>query len=207
MTDLGHEMPQPKLQLRVGGYYRNRNGHITQIIEFRRGRQFSWADINCQDYRDNGSYSLRESVKSDFDLIAECNEDGSPLVIKKPSAPEWCITKDTPVQTREGREVRVLAVDLVGEYPIAYAAKSCDDNIERLHCCYPNGRRCSDGETDLDLVPAPPKPKVYEAWMNISPEYHPEYHAAFLYATKEEADKCAASDRIDCIYLTGTSKK
>ncbi len=97
MTDLEHETPQPKLQLRVGGYYKDGFGDIIEIKRFIAGDSYPWLDYNNDAYRDDGSNSTIR-----YNLIAECNADGSPIITEKPAAPEWRITKDTPVQTRSG---------------------------------------------------------------------------------------------------------
>lgn len=64
-----------------------------------------------------------------------------------------------PVQTRDGRKVRIICVDKVNtEYPIVALIKY--DNYEQVICYDRNG---DSGEQQLQLINIPEQPK-YRAW-------------------------------------------
>jgi len=76
-----------------------------------------------------------------------------------------------PVQTRDGRPVRILCDNMKGLYPIVglvtYVTTVDGDGVhERLHTWHSSGwhhRNCTGIETPLDLVNVPPKPMKYYA--------------------------------------------
>lgn len=65
-----------------------------------------------------------------------------------------------PVQTRDGRPVRILCTDRKGEFPIVgLIASNYDDDIVR---CWPvSGIYDLDRLRHLDLINVPPKPVKY----------------------------------------------
>lgn len=65
-----------------------------------------------------------------------------------------------PVQTRDGRPVRILCHDFVSPLSIVYAVKN-NDCSEFLSSCYPDGRVTLDHTTQRDLINVPPKPAKY----------------------------------------------
>lgn len=67
-----------------------------------------------------------------------------------------------PVQTRDGRPVRILCLDFASPLSIVYAIKN-NDGSEQLHSCYPNGIKQPHVESWCDLINAPPKPVKYYA--------------------------------------------
>lgn len=70
----------------------------------------------------------------------------------------------TPVQTRDGKKVRIIAVDIVGsEYPVVAAVtQGVFESLERYTS---DGRFGLAPSHHLDLVPIPPK--RVEVFLNI----------------------------------------
>ncbi len=91
-----------------------------------------------------------------------------------------------PVQTRDGRPVRILATDLKGEYPIAGAVLF--DNHEQVHTWTAEGVFVA-GVTDdnFDLVNV-----KRVAYVNM---YDNPISAGFMYGTRVAADNAASPDR------------
>lgn len=91
-----------------------------------------------------------------------------------------------PVQTRAGRKARILATDILGEYPIVavYREGSGDEHVIRY---LPDGRYSKSMTSPYDLVNAPEK-RIFEAWVNIYSGYFVTYTDE-LAAMEHEGDK------------------
>lgn len=88
-----------------------------------------------------------------------------------------------PVQTRDGREARIICTDAKGDYPII--ALVGPDEILRF---YDSGGK-SYYYSENDLINIPEKRVV---WFNV-------YNDKFGHETKEDADTNCSSDRIACV--------
>jgi len=105
-------------------------------------------------------------------------------------------------KTRNGREVRIYAVDGGGRFPVHGATKQNDGTWRQeewtLTGSY-NGES-SHGHTiahHLDLIEV--KPRIQrEVWVNVYRHYNPvEFYLACL--KKEDADNYEGEDRIACV--------
>ena len=98
-------------------------------------------------------------------------------------------------RTRDGREVRIYAVDGVGAAPI-HGAIFTPEGWEGCSWMQ-NGRWMRAKECSKDLIEV--KPRIQrEVWANV----FPESVSWALFASKELADKYAHDDRIACVKLT-----
>jgi len=100
--------------------------------------------------------------------------------------PSLDLTK--PVQTRDGRKVRVLCTDGPGESPvIGIVDDGCDDV-----CRWPlNGRATMNVDMSIDLINTPMTPRTFERWFNVyDTGIGSEHH------TRKKADGNALSARI-----------
>lgn len=104
-----------------------------------------------------------------------------------------------PVQTRDGRKVRILctdAVDTAGFCVIGLV--HCDDGTEQIECWTREGRLYIGGSSVRDLVQVKQK-----GWVNIYPLplSHDRFAAecSYLYKTREQADAGAKKGRIACV--------
>lgn len=77
-----------------------------------------------------------------------------------------------PVQTRDGRKARVLAVNLKGACPIAAAIEDSDE--EFVTQFFTSGRLSSEGDTPDDLVNPVHKVPI---WVNVYSDGSYEPHA------------------------------
>ena len=100
------------------------------------------------------------------------------------------ISMDKQYRTRDGREVRIYAVDGGGYYPIHGAYKDSmwlwvqNSWVENGVCNYDN---------DLDLIEV--KPRIQrEEWVNVYPTFTSRSHQ-----TREIAERLAEDGRIACI--------
>ena len=100
------------------------------------------------------------------------------------------VSMDKQYRTRDGREVRIYAVDGCGDYPIHGAIKKevgWDVRVwpvTGLHDSYEN----------IDLIEVKPRIKR-EYWLNV---YETELSWG-LSISREMADKCTKSGRIACV--------
>lgn len=99
---------------------------------------------------------------------------------------------DKPVQTRDGRSVRILCTDMEGgSDTVAGIVKDTDSGFETAESWRPDGRYFSD-ESPTDLVNVPER---HEAWVNGYSD-----GACFAHRTREDADENASHiRRIACI--------
>jgi hypothetical protein len=104
------------------------------------------------------------------------------------------ITK--PVQTRDGRSVRILCTDKKGEFPIV--ALVTDENDKEFIGSYSSGGRYfNQGCSDNDLVNVPER---VERWLNIYPPSIKDAMPSFC-STKELADNHAGPHRIGILHI------
>ena len=102
------------------------------------------------------------------------------------------ISMDKQYRTKDGREVRIYAVDGGGYYPVHGAIKT--DNGWDNTCWEKNGQYVTY-QTDSDLREI--KPRIQrEVWINV---YADNCYNAFH--TRQEADE-VAYDRIACVKIT-----
>lgn len=129
------------------------------------------------------SPEAREIVKK---MIAEHEAKEAPTMTAFEPGKEY--------KTRDGRKVRIYAVDGGGEYPI--------------HGVYFNGNKWQltswtrDGRISLTMCDSfadimPPEPEKVTVWLNIYPDGQIQNHRS-----RENANRNATSDRIACVPLT-----
>ena len=87
------------------------------------------------------------------------------------------------VITREGRPVRILCTDAVGEYPIVALVKN--ENKEFANNFTKDGRLYKDSKDDRDLFFAPERK---EGYINLFKQTN-GLNTGFVFNTKEEAEK------------------
>lgn len=105
------------------------------------------------------------------------------------------ITK--PVQTRDGRPVRILCTDKKGNYPVVGLVTN-NDGSETVNSYRHDGVYYSAGVSDADLVNAPERK---ERWLNMYPpslghSVYPEFCTV-----RTAADKQAGPNRIGILHI------
>ena len=102
-----------------------------------------------------------------------------------------------PVQTRDGRKVRILCTDMDGEPDTVVGIVGDGPHNELVHSWKANGHfMFDDVEEPLDLINVP---ETRVVWVNMYPD-----GVASFYSMKEDADGRAASDRHACIRVEYT---
>jgi hypothetical protein len=96
-------------------------------------------------------------------------------------------------KTRDGREVRIYAVDGAEMFPVHGAIK-LDDAGWELVAWRSDGRIGGWQETDSDLIEVKPRIKR-EVWLNV----YPDVAECLYYTTKQRADEGAVPHRIACV--------
>ncbi len=97
-------------------------------------------------------------------------------------------------RTRDGREVRIYAVDGGGEYPVHGAHY---DGVRWSVCAWKKkGRIFDDGECSLDLIEVRPRIQR-EVWVNVYPDGLLCYHDNRIAADRSGK----ACGRIACVKL------
>ena len=107
------------------------------------------------------------------------------------------ITMDGEYVTRDGREVRVLCVDLNHpEFTVAAITQGAS-GFDVLRQYRRNGRYWDHSESDLDLIPKPKRHKR-TVWVNVygNPNAHYGVHPS-----RSLADASAAHGRTACLEL------
>ena len=118
-------------------------------------------------------------------LIVRRNSDLVELISSPPPSPSLDLTK--PVQTRDGRKVRVLCTDGPGELPVV---GFIEDNVTTTQ--WPVGGEYYGGALrNFDLVNTPAAPRTFERWFNVY-----KSGSSFDHATREDADNMTYPDRI-----------
>ena len=99
---------------------------------------------------------------------------------------------DKPVQTKDGRKVRMICTDRKGPYPLVGLT---DPGEEWLHTWTKDGKFYKDSTEPkpTDLINAP---ETHVYWMNIYQD-----RSCNLYPTKEDANTCESEARIACIKI------
>ena len=95
-----------------------------------------------------------------------------------------------PVQTRDGRKVRVLCTDRLG-YESVVCLITEGDGREVVACRAPGGQFLTDKESGRDLINVPEKRVV---WVNMLPDV-----VAKAFASKHGADTLGPKGREACI--------
>jgi hypothetical protein len=106
------------------------------------------------------------------------------------------------VQTRDGRDFRLLCIDRTGRYPVL--GLTSDDQVIGLTA---HGTYCHNGEkSPYDLIPVPRKVRV-RGWLNVYPaesgfpdKVSESPVSMSFYWSRAGADK-NARDRIACIEI------
>jgi hypothetical protein len=99
--------------------------------------------------------------------------------------------KGAKVQTIEGEPVKILTLNAIGDYPIiALVGKE-----EQLHRFTLKGYSQDKCANFIDLVMVP---EVCTVYFNV---YHDSLYA-YVYSSREHADKNASSGRVTCIKYT-----
>ena len=98
---------------------------------------------------------------------------------------EYLENPSREVVTRDGKPVRILCVDAVGEYPIVALVKN--ENKEFANNFTKDGRLYKDSKDDRDLFFAPERK---EGYINLFKQTN-GLNVGFVFNTKEEAEKSA----------------
>lgn len=107
------------------------------------------------------------------------------------------INKNKQYKTRDGREVRIYAVD--GRLPDnIHGAAKCIGGWEGYLWNGNTGRWLDHKESIHDLIEAKPRIKR-KVWVNV---YAQEAWSDVVHQSKEQADSAAAPNRIACVKLT-----
>lgn len=112
------------------------------------------------------------------------------------------IDKNKTYKTRDGREVRIYAVDGGGDFP-NHGAYHHPDGIWVPCQWVPSGKFLAGSEHPRDLIEV--KPRIQrEVWVNVYPDGHFNTNCACVgYGEKKDADHAAFKrDRIACVKLT-----
>ena len=96
-----------------------------------------------------------------------------------------------PVQTRNGRPVRILCTDAKGPYPIVGLMPSGE--AEHVGSWMVGGNSSPYSWTQDDLINVP-EPKRY-VWLNV----YRDGASAALYTSRNEADRYEVGERVGCI--------
>jgi len=99
-------------------------------------------------------------------------------------------------RTREGREVRIYAVDGGGSHPVQGACSHPETGVWVLQRWTEQGR-ISGPDFPCDLIEVKPRIKR-TVWLNVYPGNHFMMGAAYHYS-KEKADMIADKRRLACI--------
>lgn len=106
------------------------------------------------------------------------------------------ICKDKHYRTRDGREVRIYAVDGGGKFSVHGAINSKGEWV-----CWTwqlNGRLWETSDSFEDLIEDKPRIRR-EVWVNV---YRDPERQAGAFPRKSGADLCAGVDRIACVSVT-----
>lgn len=97
-------------------------------------------------------------------------------------------------KTRDGRDARVIADDLRGDYPLVVVITDKDRN-ELVVSYAANGRSYvhAKAASPHDLID---EPLLLEGWVNLYPGV-----IGSVFPTKEEADRMAVRNRIACVHV------
>jgi hypothetical protein len=103
------------------------------------------------------------------------------------------ISLDKKYRTRDGRDVRIYAMDHNGDYPIIGA--TIDSGYPNTCSWKLNGWAYDSVKSELDLVEVKPRIKR-TVWLNIYAEYPTQVRES-----KEAANASASSTRIACVQV------
>ena len=99
------------------------------------------------------------------------------------------ISIDKQYRTRNGKEVRIYAVDGCGDYPIHGAVQNC----QGWSCFSWPATGLHESCENIDLIEIKPRIKR-EFWMNVYPDDWTQ-----VYESKNVADEYATGTRIACV--------
>lgn len=105
------------------------------------------------------------------------------------------IDRNKQYRTRDGREVRIYAVDGRGLWPIHGAIKV--DGGWAACTWFDDGRAAGDRDASLDLIEVKPRIKR-EVWVNV----YEGVDCWAMHTCKEDADRGAMRSRLACVKLT-----
>lgn len=107
------------------------------------------------------------------------------------------IEKGKQYRTQDGREVRILATDVVGPFPVLALVK-CANGKEDVLFLRLDGRRWPDENSHCDLIEVMPRIK---GWVNV---YRRCGRMVYIgHESQEKATKRAGVDRIACLPIDG----
>lgn len=100
-----------------------------------------------------------------------------------------------PVQTCDGRPVRILCTDAAGEYPVV--GIEIDGEKDTVRRWTKDGRFAtySRGPHSHDLINTPVKRRI-TGWLNVYPDGE-----AYFNEHRDDADREADASRIACIHI------
>lgn len=98
-----------------------------------------------------------------------------------------------PVQTHDGRPVRILCTDAAGEYPVVGIEKDGEKDTVRRWTKDGRFATYSRGPHSHDLINVPVKRRL-TGWLNVYPD-----REAYFSELREDADREADATRIACI--------
>ena len=102
------------------------------------------------------------------------------------------ISMDKKYRTRDGREVRIYAVDGGGKQPIHGSVKNEDGSWKPISWCSGGTQWGERIKNDYDIIEV--KPRIQRTvWVNVFP------NAMTMYPDKEKADNYAGSARTACV--------
>lgn len=108
-----------------------------------------------------------------------------------------------PVQTRDGRKARIVCTDATqSDYPIVALIDSVFGEVP--YAFRKDGTRFPKEDldmTEIDLINIPVKK---EGWVNVYAPGFQDFYVGWCshaYRTKDQADKEAQPDRLDCVRI------
>lgn len=104
--------------------------------------------------------------------------------------------------TRDGRKARVICIDAEDrDYPVVALVKN-DTGVEHPHTFTIEGKYSdNDMHCAIDLIKTRREPVYVQGWLNVYNDGH-SFHN-----TKMNANKYPRSDRIACVFVSGTEEK
>ena len=140
------------MKIEAGKYYVTRGGDVVGPMVRCENVCYAYPWVGKNDdvdvyYTESGAFFVRNSDRRDL--------------IKEHVMPSLDLTK--PVQTRDGRKVRVLCTDGPGDLPVV---GFIEGNVTTTQ--WPVGGEYYGGELrDFDLINTPAIPRTFERWFNV----------------------------------------
>ena len=95
------------------------------------------------------------------------------------------------VVTRDGKNVRILCTDAMGDYPLVALVEVLDGTAERADSFTSKGSYYIGEISNNDLFFAP---EAHEGWINVYRNNGSHTYAGAVYNSKEDAEKCKTID-------------